>query len=66
MAYRSQIFLVRAWDGVKAKVDFKHDDVVCEYTGETITHEEAESREEKYLDNCPGEEHYKGYIYVLS
>ena len=40
-----------------AKVDFKRDDVVCEYTGETITHEKAESREEKYLDKCPVEEH---------
>ena len=44
--------------GVLANVDFNHEDVVGEYTGEVISNDEAKLREEQYLADYPDDKHY--------
>ena len=52
--------------GVLANIDFNHEDVVGEYTGEVISNHQANLREKQYLANYPDDKHYKAYLFFFS
>ena len=51
--------------GVVTLVSVEKDDLICEYCGDLVTHQEAEQREEKYLEKNSDSE-YQGYMFFFN